>query len=81
MQKGLRWVAGASTPNKIYITRVWNFGTWEEWQEMNRTYSPTEIHDAVKHPLRGEWTRRGKAFAETVCSYSMPQDVLISYNA
>lgn len=81
MTTSLRWVAGARTPRKVYITRVWNFGTWQEWQQLWNDYSPTEIDEAVHQPLRGQWTRRGKAFAETLCQFTMPDDVLISYDA
>lgn len=81
MVNSLTWVAGTSTPQKIFITRVWNFGTWEEWQKMWKDYTPSEIEEAVRHPLKGQWTRHGKAFAETLCGYPVPNDALISYDA
>ena len=78
-RKKLKWVAGSKTPAKIYITRVFNFGTWEEWRAMKRLYSRRVIENVVKHPLRGAWTRRGKAFAETLFRCRMPSRTLISY--
>ncbi len=51
-----------------------------EWRELWKTYSAAEIKDAVTNPLRGAWTRHGKAFAEIVCDRAMPDDVLISYD-
>ncbi len=77
---GIRWVAGQNTPNKVYITRVFNFGTWEEWQEIKRKYSPNEIEEAVRFPLRGCWTRRGRALAETLYDCTIPDEGLIAYN-
>jgi hypothetical protein len=77
----LTWVAGPATPRRVYLTRLWNFGTWDEWQEARRQYASRELEEAVKHPLRGQWTRHGKAFAETVCRCTMPDDVLVSYDA
>jgi hypothetical protein len=77
----LTWVSGPTTPQVVYLTRLWNFGTWEEWQQARRKYSAAEMEEAVKRPLRGQWTRHGKAFAETVCGSRMPDDVLVSYDA
>lgn len=76
----LEWVAGTSTPRKVYITRVWNFGTLEEWRRLWKEYAAADIEDVVRHPLRGSWTRHGKSFAETLCHCVMPDDVLISYD-
>ena len=78
MRRGIVWVAGSQTPAKVYITRVFNFGTW---QEMKKKFSPQQIEETVKHPFRGCWTRRGRAFAEALYHYSMPDEVLISYDA
>jgi hypothetical protein len=75
----LTWVAGPATPIKVYITRVFNLGTWEEWREMRRTIPHEQILDALEQPLRGQWTPRGKAFAECVFGRELPDDVLISY--
>jgi len=47
---------------------------------MNRDFPPESILDAVTHPLRGEWTRRGKAFAETLFDRELPDDTLISFD-
>ena len=79
--KSLRWVAGNDTPPRVYITRVINIGTWEEWREMLKKYSKTMVQDAIKNPLRGQWTKHGKAFAESVFECRLPDDVLISYDA
>lgn len=76
----LAWVAGQNTPDKIYVTRVINYGTWAEWQNMKKQYSREQIMEAIKKPLRGQWTRRGKAFAEVVFECRLPDDVLISYD-
>ncbi len=81
MSTGLTWVAGTSTPRKIYITRVWNLGTWNEWRDMWKTYPPSEIEEAVRLPLRGQWTKHGKAFAETMLDCTLPSDALLSYDA
>lgn len=78
---GLTWVAGKATPDKVYITRVFNYGTWEEWQEMKKNLTPDQILTTLKAPLRGQWTRRAKAFAETVYGIQMSNDSLISYDA
>ena len=78
---GLKWVAGKRTPAKVYITRVFNFGTCEEWREIKRRFHRAEIEGVVRHPLRGQWTKRGKAFAETLFDCRMPASVLISYDA
>ena len=76
---GLLWVAGAGTPLKTYITRVLNLGTWEEWRTLKQTVPTDRILDALTHPLRGQWTARGKAFAECMFDRVLPDDVLISY--
>ncbi len=76
---GLTWVAGSGTPLNVYITRVINLGTWEEWKELRSSVSREQILDAIEHPLRGQWTPRGKAFAECVFERTLPDDVLISY--
>lgn len=80
-EKSLRWAAGSATPAKTYITRVFNFGTWEEWQAMKRNFPQRRIREAILHPLRGQWTPRGKAFAETLFDCKLPNDVLISFDA
>lgn len=80
MNGSLQWVAGKHTPTKTYITRVLNFGTWDEWRTLTKNFSREEIKNAVDHPLRGHWTRRGKAFAETRFNCRMPDEVLISLN-
>jgi len=80
-KRSLQWVAGINTPPKTHITRVFNFGTWEEWQDMNRDFTPEQIRDAVVHPLKGQWTPRGKAFAETLFDCRLPDKALISYDA
>lgn len=80
MVTGLTWVSGASTPRKIYLTRVWNMGTWQEWQEMWHSYPRSEIEDAVRQPLKGHWTKRGKSFAETMLHCSMPSEAILSYD-
>ncbi len=77
----LNWVAQAGTPSKTYITRVFNFGTWEEWQAMKRDFSPQQIRQAVARPLRGQWTHRGKAFAEAIFDCKLPEDALIRFDA
>jgi hypothetical protein len=46
------------------------------WQD----YPRTAVEEVVQRPLRGQWTRHGKAFAEAVCGLAMPDDVLISYD-
>lgn len=76
----LHWSAGSVTPLKTYMTRVFNYGTWEEWQAMKRNFPLEAIQDALHHPLRGQWTRRGKAFAETLFDCRLPADVLISFD-
>ena len=48
---GLTWVAGPATPLKVYITRVFNLGTWDEWREMRRTLPHEQILDAIKDTL------------------------------
>lgn len=80
-QKSLCWVAGNATPAKTYITRVFNFGTWEEWKAMKRNFSKKEIREAVIHPLPGQWTPRGRAFAETLFDCRLPDKTLISFDA
>lgn len=77
----LRWVAQEGTPARTYITRVFNFGTWEEWQAMKRDFSPRQIRQAVLQPLRGQWTRRGKALAEALFDCKLPEDTLVCFNA
>lgn len=77
----LRWVSGNRTPSKTFITRVFNFGTWEEWQAMKREFSINEIRDTVFHPLRGQWTRHGKALAEALFDCQIPSEALITYDA
>lgn len=77
----LRWVAGKKTPTKVYVTRVFNYGTWEEWCEMKRRLSLHEIEEAVRRPLRGQWTRRAKNFAEVLYSCRMSQKAILSFDA
>jgi len=78
---GLTWVSGTKTPLKTYVTRVLNLGTWEEWEELKHSVTREQILDAIDHPLRGQWTAKGKAFAECVFGRTLPDDVLISYAA
>lgn len=77
----LRWVAGSRTPAKVYITRVFNFGTLEEWRLMKKRYPRRIIVEALRNPLSGQWTLHGKRFAEVLYGIRMPNRVLISYNA
>ena len=81
LRAGLAWVSGENTPHKIVITRIMNFGTWDEWQAMRHDLPENQILDAVEHPLRGQWTPRGKAFAECVFDRHMSNDALIRYDA
>lgn len=81
MGKALRWVSGRHTPDKEYITRVFNFGTWEEWRHMHKKYSRGQIEAALLDPLKGQWTRHGKSFAETVYHVRLPLESLINYDA
>lgn len=80
-RQGLQWVAGEKTPEKTWITRVFNYGTWEEWQQLKSRCTPNQISDAIKQPLRGSWTRHGKAFAETLFDSKLPDEALIRYDA
>lgn len=80
MKHQLKWVAGKRTPAKVYITRVFNYGTWEEWRAMKHRFSAREIQEAVRHPLPGQWTNRAKHFAEVLYSFHMPRKALISYH-
>ncbi len=80
MTHPLQWSAGLETPAKTYITRVLNYGTWDEWQTLKHTYSTEQIQEAVHQPLRGQWTRRGKAFAETIYNCTLPDEAVISYD-
>ena len=77
----LHWVAGHATPASVHITRVFNFGTWKEWKKLGKDYSAKSIEQAVRKPLKGQWTPRGKAFAEVLFRVTLPQDSLISYDA
>lgn len=78
---GLQWVAGKDTPDRVYITRVFNFGTLEEWRRMKKRYTEEQIREALEKPLRGQWTRRARRFAEVLYDVQLPADVLISYDA
>lgn len=77
----LRWVAGEKTPPKTYVTRVFNWGTWDEWRALKREFPPKTIRDAVLHPLPGQWTPRGRAFAEVLFDCRLPEKALISFDA
>jgi hypothetical protein len=77
----LTWVAGPATPDRVYLTRVWNLGTWDEWRAAHARYPRAALDAVVRHPLKGHWTRHGKAFAEAVCRVVMPDDVRASYHA
>lgn len=79
-RRGLRWVAGSETPDAVYITRVFNFGTWKEWKEMIERYPRQKIEAALRQPLRGSWTRRGKALAEAVFGIPLPESVILTYD-
>lgn len=76
----LHWVAGAATPEAVYITRVFNYGTWPEWQKMKVDFTSKQIEDVILKPLKGQWTKRGKAFAETLYDLKLPVEVLIDYD-
>lgn len=80
-RQGVTWIAGKDTPAKTWITRVVNFGTREEWQDMKERMTPEEIRAALEEPLRGQWTRHGKAFAEVVFNCHLPEEILIDYHA
>ena len=75
----LQWISGAKTPAKTYITRVFNFGTFEEWKKMKNDFKSGQIKDAIERPLKGQWTRHGKALAELLSGGRMPKEALISY--
>ncbi len=77
---GLHWVAGSATPERVWLTRVWNLGTWEEWKQAQRE-RPEQMREVVERPLRGQWTRHGKAFAQAITGVTMPEDVIISYES
>ena len=79
MSSGLTWVAGSRTPMKVYVTRVLNLGTWDEWRAMRASVPEDQVLDAIEHPLPGQWTPRGKAFAECVFGRTIPDAALISY--
>jgi hypothetical protein len=81
LSKALRWVSGKKTPDRVWITRVWNLGTWDEWKEMKKLHSREEIIDVVKNPIQGAWTKHGKQFAEAVTGCTMSDDVLCNYDA
>ena len=76
----LRWVAAGKTPEKVYITRVFNYGTWAEWRALRKKFVSAQIKNSLRDPLRGQWTKRAKAFAETVFDVKMPSAALISYD-
>jgi len=79
--KRLPWAAGPTTPEKVYITRVMNFGTWEEWCALKRRFSRAEIKAAlIRKPLRGQWTPKGRRLAEVLFDCVLPNDALISYD-
>lgn len=77
----LGWVAGEATPDRVYITRVFNFGTLEEWRQMRRRFSEDRIRQVLLHSPRGQWTKRAKRFAEVLFEVRMPEEALISYDA
>lgn len=78
-RRGLKCVSGENTPPKVYITRVINYGTLEEWKALKSDYSPQEIQEALDKPLKGQWTKHGKAFAELVFETKLPDDVVNTY--
>lgn len=81
MRNKLKWIAGSKTPEKIYITRVINFGTWEEWCAMKRRFSHAKVKSALlKNPLKGQWTPHGRRLAEVLFDCALPQNTLISYD-
>jgi hypothetical protein len=80
-KNGLTWVAGENTPKKTYITRVFNYGTMEEWKQLQKSESPEAIKDAVVNPLFGQWTPRARAFAQVIFDHQMPESALIKYHA
>jgi len=75
----LQWSSGDQTPDKVYITKVFNYGTWQEWRDMRRRFVLRRIKDALRHPLKGQWTKRAKIFAETIFDVKLPKNSLISY--
>jgi len=76
----LTWMAGKQTPQKTYITRVFNYGTWKEWRMLQKNTPRAVIEDAVKNPLPGQWTKHARRFAELVYHCSMPDSALIRYD-
>ncbi len=48
---------------------------------MKQRYSDDQILEALKNPLKGQWMRRAKRFAEVLYEVRMPPEVLISYDA
>ncbi|MEK7563300.1 MAG: hypothetical protein AAB544_02815 [Patescibacteria group bacterium] len=79
MSPRLCWVSGDRTPEKVYITRVFCYGSWEEWKAMLSSFPESAIEDAVSSPLSGSWTPQGKAFAETLFDVPMPESAIITY--
>ena len=77
----LNWVAGEGTPRKTLITRLFNYGTWKEWQQMNRRFTQAQVREVLENPLRGMWTRRGRALAEMLYDCRLPDSSLISFDA
>lgn len=77
----LQWVAGESTPDRVFITRVFNYGTWDEWRQLQERFSENDVLAALHAPLPGQWTQRGRALAEVMYRVQLPETVLISYDA
>jgi len=79
-RNALQWVAGSKTPDKVYITRVFNLGTLEEWRRMKSRFAEGKIRQALEDPLPGQWTRRAKRFAEVLFDIKMSDKALIRYH-
>ena len=51
-REALQWVAGLETPDRTYIPHVFNFGAFQEWEDMKKRYTQRQIQEALKNPLR-----------------------------
>lgn len=48
------------------ITRVLNYGTWEDVKELRFLYSEKDLRRAITHPLRGSWFEKALNFWVTM---------------
>ena len=57
------------------ITRVLNYGTWEDLKLLYKLYSEKDIKQVVKNPRRGVWFKKVINFWTTIFNIRLKKEI------